>query len=506
MGITVAVSNLASRTVRQSVTQDSAGIRKLSTLNRFLSNAEQGDSGGIIGFFQKIFKFGIKSAGWIATNLLQLGSLSFTSVWGWLVNTAQRVVNFNWNASDAELKQLINGGYLAAASTWGTFVGSTLGWTAGIGLGYGVSMILPVIGGAVLAKYVATKVAEEALPEISQNLLTALSQTLRAMGGQVSISLYINSRKFLKRRRDQLPENVREILDEWGSDNGPRITMAESFEERLESLPLIGQIFVEEAADEFFDSFIEAGFVVAGELDAAVAGAKAAQKENPERGLLLYPDRDNPNDKIVLAGNQKELIPQVQGVLANRRALQNKDVGDIAAVPIHEFVTPATSRYTLTIHYSEFEKPPLTRLGKRGQTAKLKVPDSELGITFNQLKVAFKPFTWGGIRATTQLDNGRQLAVYAISEAECNDMIQSLLSFTSAEPTRTVYTDVNSGVPANQRKQPTRVYPYKATMATRSLNQVSGRFDVETQTMFLWRENAIGLDRFGPIDGPTERP
>lgn len=505
MGIAVAASNLASRTVRQNVTQNSSGIRKLSTLNRFLSSSEQDDSGGIVGFFQKVFNFGLKGAGWIATNLLQLGALTFTSAWGWLVNTGQRLVNFNWNASDTELKQLVSGGYLAAASTWGAFVGSSLGWVTGIGLGYGVSMLVPVIGGAVLAKYVASKVAEEAIPEISQALIAALSQTLRAMGSQASISLYINSRKFLKRRKDLLPEGLREVVDKWGSDNGPQVTIAESFEERLEKLPLVGQIFAEEAVDEFFDSFIEAGYIVAGELDAAVQAAKNAQGEDPERGMLLYPDRDNPNDKIVLVGNQKELIPHVQGVLANRRALDNKDVGDIAAVPLHEVVTPATSRYTLTIHYSEFEKPPFTRLGKRGKTAKLKVPDSELSISFNQLKVAFKPYTCGGIRATTQLNNGRQLAVYGVNDAECNDVTQSLLSFTSAEATRTVYTNVNSGVAANQRKEATRLYPVKATMATRSRNQTSGRFEVTTQTMMLWRENPLGIDRFGATDQPSEQ-
>ncbi|MBE9061856.1 hypothetical protein [cf. Phormidesmis sp. LEGE 11477] len=505
MGIIVTASNLSSRTIRQSVTQNSGGIRKLSTLNRFLSNSEQDDTGGILGFFQKVFRFSVKGAGWIATNLLKLGSLTFTSAWGWLVNTSFRVVNFDWNASDEELKQLVQGSYTAAAATWGAFVGSALGWTAGIGLGYGVSMLVPVIGGAVLAKYVAGRVAQEAIEEVSQKLFQAIAQTFQLLVDQTSISLYINSRKFLKRRRDLLPENLREIVDEWGSDNGPRVTIAESFEERLETLPLVGQIFAEEAVDEFFDSFIEAGFIVAGELDAAVEAAKNAKTDDPERGILLYPDRDNPNDKIVLVGNQNELIPHVQGVLANRRALENKDVGDIAAVPMHEVVTPATSRYTLTIHYNEFEKPPFTRLGRRGKTAKLKVSDSELGITFNQLKIAFKPYTWGGIRATTQLDNGRQLAVYAISDAECNDMIQSLLSFTSAEATRTVYTNVNSGVSANQRKESVRLYPVKATMATRSLNQVSGRFDIETQTMFLWRDQPVGIDRFGVADQPQQQ-
>ncbi len=504
MGIAVAASSLASRAARQTATQNNSGIRKLSTLNRFLSSSEQDDSGGLVGFFQRAFSFGAKGAGWIARNLLQLGALTFTSAWGWIVNTSFRLVNFDWNASDAELKQLASGGYTAAAAVWGSFVGSSLGWLTGIGLGYGISMLCPVIGGPVLARYIAAKVAGEAIEEITQALIAALRQTLSAMATQASISLYINARKYLKRNKDSLPIGVQEVVEEWGSDNGPRVTIAESFEKKVEKLPLIQQIFVEEAVDEFFDSFIEAGYIIAGELDAAVAASKAAKADDPERGILLYPDRDNPNDKIVLSGNQKELIPHVQGILANRRALDNKDVGEIAAVPLHEVVTPATSRYTLTIHYSEYDKPPFTRLGKRGKTAKLKVSDSSLGITFTQLKIAFKPFIWGGLRSTTQLDNGRQVAVYGASTAECDDVTRALLSFTSAEPTRTVYSDVNSGVAPNQRKDATRLYPVKATMTTRSLNQISGRYNVTTQTLSLWRDNPIGPDRFIDNSAATE--
>lgn len=504
MSITVAVGSLVSRAIRKNVTGNDVGLRSISTLNRFLSASEQGDGGGLLGFFSKVFQFGVKNAGWIARNLLQLGSLTFTAAWGWLVNTSHRIANFDWNASDDELRQLVTGSYTAAAALWGASVGASLGWLAGIGLGYGVSLICPVIGGPMLAKYVASEVAQEALEEVSQTLVASVRQTIEAMANQVSISLYINSRKWLKRNKELLPSGVQDIVNDWGSDNGPRVTIAESFEEGLERLPLASQIFAEEVVDEFFDSFIEAGYIIAGELDAAVASAKATENKNPERGVLLYPDRDNPVDRVVLAGGQKELIPQVQGVLDNRRALQNKDVGDIAAVPLHEVVTPATSRYTLTVHYTEHETPPNNRLGRRGKTSKMKVSDAELGITFNQLKVAFKPYTWGGIRVTAKMNNGRQVAVYAATESEGDDMVNSLLSFSTAEATRRVYSDVNSGVPVNQRKSATRLYPYKATMAKRSLNQVSGRYNIETQTMYLWRTNPVGVDRFGPTNEPAQ--
>lgn len=525
MGLTVRAVNLASRTVRRQVTSSSSGLRSLSTLNRFLSEPEQADSGGgLIGFVGRLFsrtiRLGGRGAGWILRNLLGFASFSFSSLWSWLVNSGQRIVNFDWNASDAQLRQQATGGYLASAAIWGSVVGSGLGWTAGIGLGYGVSMLCPVIGGAALARYISGQVAQEGLEEVGQNLRAALGQTMRAMTNQASISLYVNSRKFLKRNRDNLAsllarlgyagqaQDLKDAIDNWGSDNGPRITISEQFEEQIERLPLPIQIFAEEAVDEFFDSFIEAGYIIAQELDTALTAARAATPENPERGLLLYPDRDNPNDKIVLSGPQDQIIAQAQSAIQTHRALEGRDVGAIAAVPAYEFATPATSRYTLTLHFNEFEMPPFTRNGRRGRSAKLKVPDSRLGISFNQLKIAFRPFTWGGIRATTKLDNGRQLAVYGASESECNDVMRSLLSFTSREQTRTVYTDVNSGVSPNQRKDPTRMYPQKATMAIRSLNQISGRYDVKTQTIYLWRTTPVGLERFGAIDPfqPGDRP
>lgn len=505
MGLTVRAVNLASRTIRKQVTSSNSGIRQISTLNRFLSDSEQGATdGGLLGglgrLFRRVINLGARGAGWIFRNLLGVASFSFSGIWSWLVNAGQQLVNFDWNSSDAELRQLASSGYLASAATWGAFVGSGFGWLAGIGLGYGVSMLCPVIGSAALARYIAGQVALEAIEEVSQNLRVAVLQTMRAMTNQATLSLYINSRKFLKRNSDRLPPRLREVIDNWGSDNGPRVTISDTIEERIERLPLPLQIFTEEAIDEFFDSFIEAGYIIAQELDTAMAASKAAKPDNPERGLILYPDRDNPNDKVVLSGNQEQLIPQIQGILANKRTLDGKDVGEIAAVPIHEVITPKTSRYTLTIHYSEYEMPPLTRNGRRGKSVKMKTPDSSLGISFNQLKIAFKPFTWGGIRATAQLDNGRQLAVYGVSESECRDMLRSLSSFTSAEITRTVFTDVNSGQPVNQRKDPTRMYPYKATMFTRSLNQLNGRYNIETQTIFLWRDRPVGLERFGAID------
>lgn len=516
MGITVAVANLASRTIRQNATKSSNGVRVLDTVNRFLSDDQQDDGGGLRGIFKGILRIGSRSFGWIAKSLLGLGAISFSSIWGWLVSEGQRLANFDWNASDEELKQAIKAGNIASSAAWGAFVGSGLGWTAGIALGYGVSMIIPVIGGAALARYVTTRVAKEAIPEITANLLNAIRQTLRARATEASISLYINSRKWLKRNSDQIAsiagklgysgdiEKLTEAINQWGSDNGPRVSMAEAFEQRVEKLPLIRQVFVEEAVDEFFDSFIEAGYVVAGELDAAMAAAKAATPTDPERGVVLYPDRENPKDKIVLTGSQSELIPQVQSVLDNRRAIANRDVGQIIGQPVDDYVRD--KELTLRLKFELFDRPsppysntranPLTRVS-------ITIPDvKRSALDWDRLKLALggaNGYLWGRFKARGRIDGKRYVTVYGATASEAEKRLKAVMVLSST-PLQTI--NVTEELRGNQRltnprlqKQTTQIYPGYVSIVNRgrviAFDQgrasVDGQWTDQRDRFELWR-------------------
>ena len=50
---------------------------------------------------------------------------------------------------------------------------------------------------------------------------------------------------------------------------------------------------IKDAKEEFVDSFIEAGFIIAYELDNAISQAKKAQNQilGKERTIILEPDR-----------------------------------------------------------------------------------------------------------------------------------------------------------------------------------------------------------------------
>lgn len=500
MGITISASNLASRAIRQRVTQSSNGVRVLETANRFLSRSEQSDG----GFLSNLVKFGVRATGWIVRSVLGLGAFTFTSIWGWLVNAGQRLVNFDWNASDAELAQLVNARYTAVASSWGSFVGSGLGWLAGVGLGYGVSLICPVIGGAVLARYVAGRVVTEAIPEVTAALLSALQQTLGAMAQQASISLYVNSRKFIKRNSSRFSPGLKEVIDEWGSDNGPRVTIAESFEKRVERLPILSQVFVEEAVDEFFDSFIEAGYIVAGELDAAMAAAKAEESKNPQRGLVLYPDRENDREKIVIAGNQKELIPQVQGVLANERALFNRDVGQLVGQAVDDYVRDKELTLRLRFQLFNRQSPPYGSTRNDDLTrVTITIPDvKRSALNWNRLRLALggeNGYLWGRFKARGRIDGKRYVTVYGGTPDEAEKRLRSVMELSNAR-IQTINTteekkDGDRITNPALQKQTTRVYPGYVTILNRerviAVDQgrasVDGRWRDRSSRFNLWR-------------------
>ncbi|MEO0884660.1 MAG: hypothetical protein AAFY54_01845 [Cyanobacteria bacterium J06648_10] len=519
MGITLAAGNLVSRAIRQNVTKSSNGVRVLNTVNRFLTDDQQDDGSGLGRFFGGLLGFGAKSAGWIAESVLGITSFTFSSLWGWMVNAGQRIVNFDWNASDAELKQAINAGYVGAASSWGSFVGSGLGWAAGIGLGYGVSMICPVIGGAALARYVSGRVVQEAIPEITQNLVIALRQTLRAMANQASIGLYINSRKWLKRNADSIASIVgrlgyngdlaklTETIDQWGSDNGPRVTIADSFEQQIEKLPLIRQIFVEEVVDEFFDSFIEAGYIVAGELDTAMAAAKAANPEDPERGVLLYPDRDNPSEKIVLAGKQNELIPQVQGILANQRALTNREVGQLVGMPVDDYVRERD--LTLRLKFELFDKPAPPYYGTRGNDltrVAITVPDvKRSALDWTTLKLALggsNGYTWGRFKARGRISGKRYVTAYGATEAEAVRRLRAVMELSES----TILTiNVTEELKTNERlinprlqKESTQVYPGYVSIVNRDRTIAADQGRASVDSAWVDKRNRFELWRTTP--------
>jgi hypothetical protein len=457
MGLSLSRANLLSRAVRQSVT-GSGLTRKLNLSGKLQSNQNDG-SGGSGGFIQNFFNtamsWGKRFFGFLSAIFRGVG-FSFGAIFGAVVRASQAISTFDWNASDREIQEQINARNNALAGTWGATIGSGTGWLVGIGIGYGLTIVCPVIGSANLAKLVAGEATLEALEEVGSTAINAVRQTAATLGTNALLSGY-------RRFRRALGINP--------PDSAPSWTISGKIEEKIDSIknPTI-RSFTEEFVDEFFDSFIEAGYIFAYELDSQLAAARAANAGGVSRAVRITPDKEAPREAIVLVGAQDTIKSTVQTTLAQHRLIYNRDVGAIVGLPAEDALRATPHRRKMTILFNEIERPPFRKPnGDRPKTATLTIPDPKPGLTWSQIKKAAKPYNWGPYRCTAHLTNGRQMAVYGATAQDAEEKLKDLLDLSNCEISTMSVTQERDRNP-RLKKTPTRVHPHSATLLVRREN------------------------------------
>lgn len=389
---------------------------------------------------------------------------------------------------------------------WGSVFGQSVGWVAGIAVGYGVSLICPVIGGGTLARLVAGRVGTEALDELRFGLQAAVYQTAENLANRALVSGYINFRRWVKNapygflERFFGADNARFIAQDWGDETGPVISISNEIEERIERIesPAV-QAFIESALDEGFDSFIEAGFIIANELDTAYSNAKRAHEASgigPERRVLLYPDRRT-QERVIIEGKEEMAKQEIQATISQHRLIGSRDVGQIVGQPLNDWVRAQPQRRKLTVLFRNRPEPPWQQFTEGYQQATVTIPDLDFGITWTRLKQVLRPYIWGEWRATAQLTNGRQMAVYGASKQEAENTLLRCLTLSTTEiSTLSVSQEVLRH--PELRKRPTQLYPAFATLLVRrdSIDR-SGRTFIngenlaaETIRIPLWPDEA----------------
>ena len=484
MAIGITRASLLSRVTRQSVSGRSL-TRKLNLSGKLQSNKEDG-SGGALGFLQGFFNsamsWGKRFVGFLSNIFRGIG-FTFGAIFGAVVRASQALTNFDWNASDREIQQMIDARNQALAGTWGATLGSGTGWLVGITVGYGFTVVCPVIGSASLAKLVAGEATLEALEEVGATAVNAVRQTAATLGSNALLSGYRRFRKFLGINPP---------------DAAPSWTISGQIEQKIDSIknPAI-KAFVEEFVDEFFDSFIESGYIFAYELDSQLAAARAANAGGISRAVKVIPDKEAPGEAIVLVGGQDSIKTTVQTTLAQHKLIYNRDVGQIVGLPADDALRAAPHRRKMTIMFNEQEKPPFRRAnGDRGTRVVLTIPDPKTDLSWERIKRAAKPYNWGPYRCTAHLTNGRQMAVYGASAQDAEEKLKDLLELSNCEISTMAITQERDRSP-RLKKNPTRVYPQAATLLVRrdSVDPDKGRpigntVQAERRVRFdLWTQN-----------------
>ncbi|MEG4066254.1 hypothetical protein QUA42_02680 [Microcoleus sp. Pol11C2] len=449
------------------------------------------------GFLETVINGAVRFGNFLISAITSAISFSFTKLWSWIVSGVQFIYNFNWNISDTAIDKQIQGLWTSFGGILGGAAGRAIGW-----LGCGVVPAAAVFSfNQSLGTHLLKEVGEQALDE----MLDAASEVINAgfrMGTQATfLWLYKDVRRALKDPNSIFGQGLRAVLgsktvDNWGT--GESWTIAKAVEETVEKIPdVFWRNFTEEMIEEGSEACIEAGFAVAGGIDAFLA--QQAMQNNSvlgaDRTVEITPDRSAPDERIVLSGSEAVLRPTIVSVLATHQMLGNRDVGIlINGMPTDNYITPGVQERRLLIEFREKPAPPWKMpSGKRARCREITVFDVKRGLTWEEIKFAAKQYTSGQRLVTARLNSGHQMQCNASTENEGLQKIKELLKLSTAEILPNGVRDSGYTDPTPRRRAlPYLVYPCKAVLTWKKrASDLEGREDIAGN---IWEEQRIEID------------
>ena len=173
-------------------------------------------------------------------------------------------------------------------------------------------------------------------------------------------------------------------------------------------------------------------------------------------------------EKFILRTYCHLIKPIISELIAIKTLIDNRDVGDIVAIPVEEWIRAKPQTIKLNIIFFSTQTPPYTaRPGFRLIRAVYNVPDLDPTkadwATIKKACGGATGYSWGRFRATANLNNGRQMQVYGGTAADAETRIKALLELSTANfLTITVAEEKQQGLRDKDQKlyKPTiQVYP-----------------------------------------------
>jgi len=485
MGLQLAIGTLRSRKIRETVAPEGR------ILDGALNLTTREEDTGLLGKIANLFE-GFKG---FLIDLLPSFDLSFSGIFNWLVRATISVVNFNWQATDAQLRANIDQYNLEVARAWGGFVGTLAGTVAVGTIGAGIAITLPVIGGALLAKATWLRLLEERGPEIWDELKFALGRTFNSLLITGAINTYIYARRALKSTFPQ--------LQGWGEDPNSRWTIAEAFEETIEDIDNETlREFTEEATEEGWESFIEGGYVIAAFWDEQMRQAEESLGP-PRTGSLQFEIDDN-----VVQENQFTSLPENLAI-ANltdqinlQRAIRNQSIGRFGGDPDLPLQVSRPYERVAKVFLLSFQdrpegdkiEPPFLDRGKRANVHTVTLKSIKELATWSHFKRAFRPYNWGPWRVDGILTSGAVITLWVASQSVGKEVIERITEELLEED----LVKIEYCFQQHRERQPIqirRAYPEKAILTLKrkrvdgEIRTLSGRYEQRRLEFPLWFED-----------------
>lgn len=487
MGFTLDLKDLVSREIREQIAPNG---REISGLLDIFDTDEGLGLGG------KIVQIGKNVLGFVLGKLPKL-ILSFVGAFGWLVGKASQISNFNWLATDAQLKASLKSRNLAVADAWGSFVG-VLGGTVAIGvLGAGIAYYLPVIGGKALAMSTVLELIKERGDELWDEFKNALRVTFDAVAQSVAINSFIAARKYLRK-------NI-SALNNWGKEEGARWTISEAIEEKIDAIPNEWlRTFTEAALEEGWESFIEGGYVVARFWDEQMLQARANRLEilGEDRSLSLELDKDNRGEVVRFTSIPSNLaIATAQGTINQYRLMRNRNIGNFEDPDDSQKVLQPYLRTAKIILRGETDKPPFIKttgdqssLGEPASRHQISLKALKPDLRWRDFKKVFRSLRWGSWKIEATLKSRVTIFFYAEDREAGKFKMREILDELIEEDAIRIVTSLEE-VDPRIAKVPKTVYPEKAIVTIKResvggrVNDLAGtRYEQRRIEFRLWQD------------------
>lgn len=197
-------------------------------------------------------------------------NLDFAELFDGLVEAYFTIKEFDWNATDKAIEDQIKANNQSIATTAARLAGQNLGFSAvrlanfflGKSAQAAQSIKIPV-----LSARIGLALAEEGNEEAAN----AVRNFIRSASGSIASNAFLSAVLFMRRRELMgMKSNTNESL--------PNGSIAQKIDQQVKKLPLDWQNPTKAFIDGFEDGIIDAGYVVAMEIDDFVLAQRYAQR------------------------------------------------------------------------------------------------------------------------------------------------------------------------------------------------------------------------------------
>ncbi|MGL5062016.1 MAG: hypothetical protein ACRC62_18750 [Microcoleus sp.] len=431
------IINLGQQNLLSHATQQIIGVRNIDLYQTYRANSRGASRSARLGGFFNMLKGG----------LLDYFFSNFTAI---VMGAVLQLYMFNWNATDKELQDQMKANELAMITAGGRLIADGMVQMMGVGL---------------------VKQAKHRFPRISPTAIAELEEENRE-------ETIAGIRSFLMAIRSNVMNNVmlqtymsgRHMLGMTGTEKKEPWILADQVEKIAESqkddkLKALIRGFTEQAEDRIFDLAYLVCNTVTATYEMNRLAAKSSQ--GPSRLVQLTPDKDNPELKTLIYGNQQDVMTQITAITTQNTLIDEKDIGQVVAVEMDKAISAPFNMRSLSIRFYSTQNGKISYVGtdgsrKRAIKAEHRIPSLKVGADWDNFKAAIRPFERGNWLVTAKLKNGRDMSIYTNTPTEGEAELRSWITLTDTEIVTINKTDLSENV--KTRKEICRMFPKSAKL------------------------------------------